>query len=366
MRCLSAEITAANNRMGSPAARPWNYRAGAGMVASPPQSPIGPQPFLSADTRSASRAVSRAGGDGQDRPSIARAEQPWLVASERWAADELEARRDKNQKLVISLQAEAEASHQRAERVAATKRRESLLGAVWQQAEEQDARAKIIRVGGKVPIGPGTITSPRMKRGPRDASAPLPKEVKDRFQQVGQAIAHARKEEEASEDAQRKAQDAATKAYAIAKNLVAGDRASKHAELVHQSDNLARRRLLIDAQKQEAAQRATKQQHAEAAARDAATKAADVLRKRIADQRALVEKARREAWHVQSHWQSPAGTSPRWNEPLPGKSHKTRLLGRANAAVSPSPPSVPSPRGVASPRGLPVWSSRTPPATPAP
>ena len=100
-------------------------------------------------------AVSRAGGDGQDRPSIARAEQPWLVASERWAADELEARRDKNQKLVISLQAEAEASHQRAERVAATKRRESLLGAVWQQAEETSTVAVSLAASSSPAASPG-------------------------------------------------------------------------------------------------------------------------------------------------------------------------------------------------------------------
>jgi hypothetical protein len=362
VRSLSDQITAANNRLGSPTARPWNYSR-SGMVASPPQNPLGPQPFLSVEAKAAAQA-SPTRGEGRDRPNMTRAEPTHPSASERWASEELETRRHQHQKLVIGLQAEAEASHKQVQRVAATQWRESVLGSVWQQANEQDARAKLIRVGGKGPIGPGTITSPRVKRGPRDASAPLPKEVKERFQQVGQAIAQTRKEEEASEDAQRKAQDAATKAYEVAKQVVAGDRASKHAELVHQSENLARRRLLVDAQKQEAAQRATKQQHAEAAARDAAVKTADVLRKRIAEQRALVEKARREAWHVQAHWQAPAGTSPRWNEPLAGKSHKARSLGRTQAAVAPDPPSVPSPRGLASPRGLPVWSSRTPPATP--
>ena len=111
-------------------------------------------------------------------------------------------------------------------------------------------------------------------------------------------------------------------------------------ELVTQSQNLARRQQLIDAQKQEAATRTTKQQQSRP------PRAAPPGRPRgpAEDRRAAckVEKARREAWHVQAHWQSPAGIgSARWNEPRTRRTRPERSA--AAAALSPAPPAVPSP-----------------------
>lgn len=300
--------------------------------------------------------------DERGRPDMSRPTAP-VPAAEKWVADDMERLRHKNQKLNLSLGAEIEKSFEKTQQKATSQRRELVLQAVWQQASEQDARARIIQKDG-IPIGPRTITSARAKVGPRDASAPLPPEIASRFQPVAKAIALAQKEAQEAEDAQRKAQNATTLAYQANKQIEAGDRSSKHMELVTQSQNLARRQQLIDAQKQEAATRTTKQQQSETAARHAARKASEALQKKIAEQRAKVEKARREAWHVQAHWQSPAGVgSARWNEPRADKAHKARTLGRTAAALSPAPPAVPSPRGVASPRGLPIWSTRTPPGT---
>ena len=339
-------------------------RKNVALTSAPYNSPsIGPQPYLlaeSEDPRGLNRVSPSRGDDVGIRPFTPYSPRP-RSSQDKWSQDSMEGQRYKNQNFVIGLAHDNEVARQKLLHTSANQTREWVLKSEWQQAAEQDAREALTSKGGRGPIGPATITSARARSGPRDASAPAVKEVRERFQPVAKANAASRREAEDAEAEQRKAQDATTRALAEKQQIEARDRQSKHAELLNQSENLERRRLLIDAQKAGAAQRATKQRAEETAARDAAKKAEAALMKRIAEQKAKVDAARREAWQAQAHWPGAPGTSPRWNEQLSSdRKLKSRTLRRTANAATPVPPSVPSPRLRPVPAAL---FSRTPPGT---
>ena len=309
--------------------------------ASPP--PIGPQSFLSP----AKGRIEPLGRTDVEMPSSPVSKLRSSTTPSSTSDSKQERQRFLQQKAVILEREQLAATRHKGQHDAAIRHRAALLDSAKMENLEKEAREVLLRTAqAQRPLTAGT---PRVKMGPKDATAVAPASS---VVSVGDAIKSARKEVEAS--AMQSVREFGEKSRQLQSEAktVARDRASQYRMLNEQATNLAHRRETVLAQQRSAASRADKLITAQRMARDHAASKAEALKKRILEQREKVLKARESAWDATAHWQ-PTGltsykevSSPRgWNEQLASDAaHKRRLLQRTSETLNAPIPMVPSPR----------------------
>lgn len=254
-----------------------------------PSPALGPQPFLDGPTGRAPPNLMENFKPPYKEPTppLSPRNENERVSILKWDQESMEKQRHKDQLFIIKQAEERAVASESELQTAARQRRDDVLAVARQKEAAKDARAQLLIKAGSKPSTP--VGSPRARQGPKDAKAPPPREVTQRYQPVANAIAAEMKSCADYEVRLRRERAALVGAMASTEAASTRDRISKQQELGQQAGNLLARRDAIDAQRAAAAAKSDAHQRTHVAKRDAARSQMEATQRKILELRAKKE-----------------------------------------------------------------------------